>query len=200
MTAGEERVAAVPRVVETARVFTLPNILSMLRLLGVPLFLWLVLSPRADWWALLVLAVAGITDWVDGQIARRLGQVSRLGRLLDPFADRLYILAVLVGLVLRDVVPLWLAVLLVLRDLMLVALLPVLRRHGRGIPPVHFLGKAGTFCLLYAFPLLFLGDVGGSAALLATVFGWSFAIWGAGLYWWSGLLYVGQVRRLVRES
>lgn len=191
---------APPRLVETTRIFTFPNVLSMLRLLGVPLFLWLVLGPQEDWWALLVLAVAGVTDWLDGQAARWLGQVSRFGRLLDPFADRLYIFAVLIGLVLRGVVPLWLAVLLVLRDVTLAALLPLLRRYGRGIPPVHFLGKAGTFCLLYAFPLLFLGQLGGSVAVLASVFGWAFAIWGTGLYWWSGILYVGQIHQLIRQS
>ena len=85
------------------RVWTVPNALSMLRLLGLPLFLWLVLGPEADGWALGVLAASGITDYLDGYLARRLDQASRLGQILDPVADRLYILAVVIGLALRDI-------------------------------------------------------------------------------------------------
>jgi cardiolipin synthase (CMP-forming) len=112
------------------RVWTVPNVLSMLRLLGVPLFLWLLLGPEADGWAIILLALAGISDWADGKIARALNQRSRLGTLLDPAADRLYIVATLVALALREVVPLWLVALLVGRELVLGVLLLVLRRHG----------------------------------------------------------------------
>src|SRR3954465_10513524 len=91
-------------------IWTIPNALSLLRLLGVPLFLWLALGPEADGWALAVLMVAGITDYADGKIARRFNQSSRLGVLLDPAADRLYILATLIALTVRHVVPVWLAV------------------------------------------------------------------------------------------
>lgn len=171
----------------------------MLRLLGVPLFLWLVLGPRADVWALVVLMVSGVTDWLDGYLARRLGQATRLGELLDPVADRLYILAVVVGLACRDIIPWWLAVILPLRDVLLWALVPFLRTRGYSALPVHFLGKAATFNLLYAFPLLFVGDGTGTLARLAEVFGWAFAIWGTGLYWWAGLLYAWQVRRLLTD-
>jgi cardiolipin synthase (CMP-forming) len=184
---------------DIGRVWTLPNILSFARLVGVPIFLWLVLGPKADGLAVLVLLLAGFTDWLDGQLARRLGQVSQLGKLLDPFADRLYILAVLVGLALRDVIPVWLAVLIPLRDVLLAGLLAVLRRYGFGPLPVHFLGKAATFCLLYAFPLLFLGDGEGSLVLVPKVAGWAFAIWGTGLYWWAGVLYGNQAYQLIRQ-
>lgn len=182
--------------VPTDRVLTVPNALSALRLAGVPLFLWLVLGPEADGWALLVLAVSGFTDWLDGWLARRLGQVSRLGRLLDPAVDRLYILATLTGLTLRGIVPAWLTALLVARDVVLAGSLPVLRRHGYGPLPVHYLGKAATFNLLYAFPLLLLADGDGAVADLARVVGWAFALWGTALYWWAGVLYLVQVRRL----
>jgi cardiolipin synthase (CMP-forming) len=185
---------------EVGRVLTLPNVLSFARLAGVPLFLWLVLGPKADGLAIIVLLVAGFTDWLDGQLARRLGQVSSLGKLLDPFADRLYILAVLVGLALRDVIPVWLAVLVPLRDVLLAGLLALLRQHGYGPLPVHFLGKAATFCLLYAFPLLFLGDGTGTLAAVAKVVGWAFAIWGTGLYWWAGVLYGYQAYQLLRHG
>jgi cardiolipin synthase (CMP-forming) len=182
------------------RVLTVPNLLSLLRLAGVPLFLWLVLVRKADGWALAVLMISGVTDYVDGLLARRWNQITRFGQLLDPLADRLYILAVLVGLTVRDIIPLWLAAVLVGRDLVLIVCYPSLRRHGYGVLPVNYVGKAATFNLLYAFPLLLLGEGSGSVATLAQIFGWAFAIWGTGLYWWAGVLYVVQTRQLVRES
>jgi cardiolipin synthase (CMP-forming) len=182
------------------RVLTLPNLLSAVRLAGVPLFLWLVLGPEADGWALALLMVSGITDFLDGWLARRLNQTSVVGQILDPVADRLYILAVVVGLALRDVIPWWAAVLLPLRDLLMWGLVPLLRTRGYSALPVHFLGKAATFNLLYAFPLLLLGDGEGVVATLATVFGWAFAIWGIGLYWWAGILYAWQVRKLLATT
>jgi cardiolipin synthase len=184
---------------ESGRVLTLPNVISILRLAGVPLFLWLVLGPQADGWALGVLMLSGISDWLDGYLARRLHQTSMLGQLLDPVADRLYILAVVFGLAWRDIIPWWLALLLPARDLLLWVLVPFLRTRGYHALPVHFLGKAATANLLYAFPLLLLGDGTTVLAMLARVFGWAFAIWGAGLYWWAGLLYAWQVRTLLSD-
>lgn len=191
MLAGEHS-----RKSSTDRVVTLPNALSALRLLGVPLFLWLVLTER-DVLAVAVLMVSGATDWLDGKIARAWNQMSRVGALLDPAADRLYILATLVGLTVRDVVPIWLTVGLVGRDVFLATLLPVLRRYGYGPLPVHYLGKAATFNLLAGFPLLLLGEGDSVVSQVAHAFGWAFAIWGTSLYWWAGVLYVVQVRRLV---
>lgn len=179
--------------------WTLPNAVSAARLLGVPLFLWLVLGPEADVWALVVLMLSGFTDWLDGYLARKLDQASRIGEILDPVADRLYILAVVIGLAARDIVPWWVAVILPARDVFLWCLVPLLRTRGYNSLPVHFLGKAATFNLLYAFPLLFIGDGEGSIASLATVFGWAFAIWGIGLYWWAGFLYAWQVRKLLAD-
>ena len=180
-------------------VWTLPNAVSALRLLGVPLFLWLVLGPEADVLALLVLMVSGVTDWLDGYLARRLDQASKLGEILDPVADRLYILAVVVGLAVRDIIPWWVALILPARDAFLWCLVPFLRTRGYSALPVHFLGKAATFNLLYAFPLLFIGDGTGTVATLGKMFGWAFAIWGIGLYWWAGLLYAWQVRKLLAD-
>ena len=178
--------------------FTVPNALSFARLAGVPLFLWLLLGPHADGWALAVLAIGGFTDWADGVLARKLNQMSSLGALLDPLADRLYILATLVGLVLRHVIPLWLAVLIIGRDLVLLATLPALRRRGLTALPVHYLGKAATFNLLYAFPLLLLGSHAGTLSAIAKPIAWAFTIWGTGLYLWAGGLYLLQVRRVTR--
>ena len=182
------------------RVLTVPNLLSVLRLLGVPLFLWLLLGPQADGWALLVLALSGFTDWADGKLARLLNQTSRLGTLLDPAADRLYILCTLIAFVVRDIIPFWLAAVIVGRDLLLAGTLPVLRWHGYGPPPVHHLGKAATFALLYAFPLLLLAQGHGTPSDIARPIGWAFAIWGTGLYLWAGVLYAIQVVRLVRAA
>lgn len=186
--------------VTTDRVFTLPNVLSMARLAGVPLFLWLILGPQADAWAVVLLVVAGATDWLDGYLARRLNQISRLGQLLDPIADRLYILATLIGLLLRDIIPWWLVAILIGRDVVMAVVLWSLKRVGVVGLPVHFIGKAATFNLLYAFPMLLLGDGTGTVAEFFRIFGWAFAIWGTALYWWAGVLYVEQARRILQEQ
>jgi cardiolipin synthase len=181
------------------RVLTVPNVLSLLRLLLVPVFAWLIITKR-DGLALLVLAVSGITDYLDGYLARRWGQVSRIGQLLDPFADRLYILVTLLGLGWREVVPWWLVIAIVGRDALLALTIPALARYGYGPLPVNFAGKVATFCLLYAFPLLLLGDASSTAGQIALPIGWAFAWWGVGLYWWAGLLYVRQVRDVISAA
>ncbi|OLT14453.1 CDP-diacylglycerol--glycerol-3-phosphate 3-phosphatidyltransferase [Pseudonocardia sp. CNS-139] len=182
------------------RVLTVPNLLSVLRLAGVPLFLYLLLVPRADGWAILVLAVGGLTDWLDGKLARLLGQSSRLGALLDPAVDRLYILAALVALGVRDVVPWWAVAALVARDLVLAASLPVLRSRGYGPYEVMYLGKAATFLLLYAFPLLLAADGTGWFADLARPFAYAFAVWGTALYLYTGALYLAQFVSALRAA
>ncbi|CAN5207620.1 CDP-alcohol phosphatidyltransferase family protein [soil metagenome] len=186
----------------STRIWTVPNVLSMLRLAGVPLFLYWALVTEQDGRAILLLMAAGASDYFDGLIARRWQQFTRLGQLLDPAADRLYILATLLALVVRDGLPLWWALALIGRDVVLACFLPVLRRAGHGPLPVHFLGKAATFNLLYAFPML-LAAVPGNEGLLADVFrpmGWAFATWGSVLYLWAGVLYVVQVRRVLRAD
>ena len=182
------------------RIWTLPNALSVMRLLGVPLFLWLLLGPQADGWAVVVLMVAGATDWADGKLARALGQSSRLGALLDPAADRLYIVATLIAFVLRDVVPLWLVAVLVGRELVLGLALLVLRVHGYPPLQVHYLGKAATFILLYAFPLLLLADGDGPVAAVTAPLAWALTVWGSALYVLAGVFYVVQVAGLVRAE
>ena len=182
------------------RVFTVPNLISMARLAGVPVFLWLVLVPQADWWAIGLLIAAGLSDWLDGKLARAWNQQSRLGQVLDPAADRLYSAATLVGLAVRAIIPWWLLALLVFRELVLGVALLVLRRHSFGPLQVSFVGKAATLCLLYAFPLLFLGSHAGPAALAARVTGWAFAIWGTALYWWAAALYLVQARQVIAAA
>lgn len=183
---------------DDGRVLTIPNLLSVLRLAGVPLFLWLLLGPEADVWAIVVLALGGISDWADGKLARLLNQYSRLGALLDPAVDRLYILSALVALGLRGIVPWWAVGLLVGRDLVLGAVLPVLRRRGYGPPPVVYLGKAATWLLLWAFPLLLAGLYTGWFPDVCRPLGWAFGVWGLALYLYTGALYLAQAALALR--
>ena len=182
------------------RIWTIPNAISLARLIGVPVFLWLVLgvdSKAGDWWAIGLLIAASASDWLDGKIARALNQQSRLGEVLDPAADRLYIVATIVALAVRAIIPWWLVGLLAARELLMAVVLAVLRRRGWGTLQVSFVGKTATLCLLYAFPLLFLGAHVASYAETAKVAGWTFVFWGSALYWCSALLYIVQARRLL---
>jgi cardiolipin synthase len=177
---------------------TIPNALTALRGLGVPLFIWLAIDLEADGWAILVLAIGGITDYLDGKLARAWNQTSRFGELADPAIDRIYILATLIVLYLRDALPLWVIVLLVGRDLILgVATIALTRK---GLPPlqVTYIGKAATFNLLYAFPLLLLALSESLAGDIAFIFGWAFAIWGIALYLFTGVSYFRRALRSIR--
>jgi cardiolipin synthase (CMP-forming) len=185
------------------QVLTIPNIISLARLAGVPVFVWLVLGVRSqagDWWAVGLLAASGISDWLDGKIARAMNQQSRLGEVLDPAADRLYIVATIIALAVRAIISWWLVAVLAARELTLGLALLALRRAGYGPLQVSFVGKAATLCLLYAFPLLFLGSHQTSYAVVARVFGWAFALWGTALYWWAAALYLEQARRLLASD
>jgi cardiolipin synthase (CMP-forming) len=182
------------------RIITIPNLISFARLAGVPVFLWLVLGVRTtagDWSAVGLLLAAGLSDWLDGKIARALNQQSRIGEMLDPAADRLYIVSTVIALAIRAIIGWWLVAALAVRELLLGVVLLMLRRRGYGPLRVSFVGKAATLALLYAFPLLFLSSHHTSYAVVARVFGWAFALWGTGLYWWAGVLYVRQARGLL---
>lgn len=183
----------------STRVLTVPNLISMLRLALVPVFAVLIIGSH-DVAALLVLAFSALTDWLDGLAARLLDQVSKLGQVLDPAADRLFILVTLVTLAWRDIVPLWLLILILGRDVLMMCLLPGLTRLGYGPLPVNFTGKAATFALLYAFPLLLLAESPGALGAWAAALGWAFAWWGVGLYWYSAVGYVVQARELTRAG
>jgi cardiolipin synthase len=182
------------------RVLTVPNAISLARLLGVPLFLYLLLVTEQDLAALVVLAIGGTSDWLDGWVARRLGQVSRIGELLDPVADRLYILATLLAFTAREIVPVPFVVALLARELVLLVALGVLRRYGQGPPPVHYLGKTATFVLLLAFPVLLFAEAVSGTATWAVPVGWALAWWGLVLYWVAGMMYLMQVAQLVRTG
>jgi cardiolipin synthase len=180
--------------------WTIPNALSALRLLGVPVFFWLIVGPENDGLALIILIVSSFTDWLDGFLARKLNQFSRLGELLDPLADRLYVVAALAALYIRDLLPIWIVVALILRDVLMSLLLIYLKRFGITGIPVHFVGKAATMNLLYALPLVLLGTYSGLVGQVAHVFGWAFLIWGITMYWYAGLLYYRQVFEMRRAQ
>jgi len=186
------------RIQVSSRILTIPNLLSLIRLALVPVFLVFIIV-GADLAALIVLVVSSVTDYFDGVIARRFKQVSRLGQLLDPAADRLFIFAALVGLCVRDIIPLWLVVVIVGRDFMLAVLGIVLANHGFGPLPVHHLGKVATFGLLFALPILMLGLAFPAIVSITNPVGWAFALWGAFLYWWAGIVYVRETARVIRE-
>jgi cardiolipin synthase len=186
------------------RIVTWPNALSALRLAGVPVFLWLVIGPRtatADLVAAGVLGLAGMTDWLDGKLARMLNQQSRLGQMLDPAADRLYIAATVIALAVRGIIPWWLFAVIAARELCVgMALVVLKQRTPYAALEVSFVGKTATLCLMYGIPLLLLGAHGGIAAEVVRVIGWAFAVWGIALYWWAATLYVTQVRDLVKGA
>lgn len=178
--------------------FTIPNVLTFLRFLGIPLFIYLALALEADGWAILVLAIGGATDYFDGKLARAWGQESKFGEIADPTIDRLYILAVLVTLYLREAVPLWLIMALIFRDLAMALLALFLQLKGAPQLQVTYLGKAATFNLLYAFPFLLLALDQSWYGAIAFIFGWAFAIWGVALYWGTALGYFLTASKSIR--
>lgn len=167
----------------------IPNALTLLRALGVPLFLYIFLVADKPILGFVVIALGGVTDYLDGKVARYLNQTSDFGAKFDPAVDRLYIAAVIIALANKDYLQWVLVISILVRDLLLFIVL--IYQKFRGIPflAVTFLGKAATFNLLYAFPLLLLEDIAyiGPACY---IIGWAFAIWGTTLYFYTGLQYL----------
>lgn len=180
------------------RVLTVPNVISVTRLALIVVFGYLLLVARADGPAVAVLMLSGVSDWADGKLARLLDQSSALGALLDPAIDRLYMVAVPVAFGLRGLVPWWIIGVLLARDVLLAAVLPVLRSRGLTALPVTYIGKAGTFALMSAFPLILLGQWDALASRVVLSIGWAFLIWGLGMYLWAFVLYLVQVALVVR--
>src|ERR1700751_1954058 len=182
------------------RVLTVPNALSVLRLVLVPVFLYLLLVIDARGWAVGVLMFRGFSDWADGKIARLVAnQSSRLGELLDPAVDRIYMVTVPVALAIYGAVPWWIVFTLLGRDVVLAATLPVLRSRGLNALPGTYVGKAATFALMSGFPLILLGQWDALWSRVVLSCGWAFLIWGMAMYLWSGVLYLIQVAMVVRR-
>lgn len=180
------------------RILTIPNLLSFLRLLLIPVFIWVALGPEDDVLAFGVLAFSAITDWLDGVIARRFNMVSHVGELLDPIADRLFVASTIIVLAVREIVPWWLVIVLLARDAVMFFVQLYVHRRGIEPLPVHYVGKAATACLLYGMPTLFLTTGDGVAADIAAPIAWAFVIWGTCIYWWSAILYVEQASAVIQ--
>ncbi|SOX54121.1 CDP-alcohol phosphatidyltransferase family protein [Mycobacterium ahvazicum] len=181
------------------RVLTVPNLLSALRLVLIPVFIYLLLVAHAHGWAVAILMFSGASDWADGKIARSLNQSSRLGVLLDPAVDRLYMVTVPVVLAISGIVPWWFVITLIVRDALLAATLPLLRSRGLTALPVTYFGKAATFALMSGFPLVLLGTWDTLWSRVIGACGWGFLIWGMYAYLWSFVLYAVQMVLVMRR-
>ncbi|HEX4390843.1 MAG TPA: CDP-alcohol phosphatidyltransferase family protein [Mycobacterium sp.] len=175
------------------RLLTVPNVLSGLRLALIPVFVYLLLVAHADAWAVAILMFSGASDWADGKIARVMNQSSRLGEYLDPFVDRLYMVTTPIAFGLRHIVPWWIIAILLVRDVLLAAELPLLRTRGITALPVIYVGKAATFALMSAFPMILLGQWDAQWSRVVLACGWAFLIWGTYMYLWSFFVYAWQV-------
>ena len=182
----------------TKTIWTIPNIVSFTRLVGVGFIIYYGIFNINDVAVFWVFVWGSVTDWLDGFLARKLNQMSELGATLDPIADRLYIVAALIVLLYRNLVPLWIVVAIVLREIFMGLHLLRAARAGFEPPAVHYVGKAGTLLLLYAVPFIFLGASTVNIADFARWIGLAFLGWGVVTYWVAGLLYVAQYQRLTR--
>ncbi|KMO82234.1 CDP-alcohol phosphatidyltransferase family protein [Mycolicibacterium chlorophenolicum] len=182
------------------RIWTVPNALSVIRLVLVPVFLVLLLVLHANAWAVVVLMFSGASDWADGKIARLFAnQSSRLGALLDPAVDRIYMIVTPVAMALAGALPWWIVATLLGRDLVLATTLPLLRSRGLTALPVTYIGKAATFALMSGLPLVLLGQDTAQWSRVVLAIGWGFLIWGMAMYLWSGVLYLLQVGMVARR-
>lgn len=183
----------------TDRVLTVPNVLSAVRLVLIGVFLYVLLVAHETGWAVAILMFSGASDWADGKIARLMNQSSRLGTLLDPAVDRLYMVVIPISFALAGIVPWWVIATLLARDLLLAATLPVLRSRGLSALPVTYVGKAATFALMSGFPLILLGQWDALWSRVVLACGWAFLIWGIAMYLWSLVVYLVQVALVVRQ-
>ena len=181
-------------------ILTVPNVISLLRICSIPLIAYLVAN-RHLIISLVVLLISALSDGVDGIIARRFNQVSKLGQILDPVADRLLILCSILALSMANILPWWLMVLVGVRDVLLGILTLVLAQHDYGPLPVHFAGKTGTAVLMLAIPALIFADVGHSTFFRTFhLVALGAVIWGVALYWLAGLIYAYQGIGLLRAD
>ena len=184
----------------SSRVLTLPNLISFLRILLIPIFVCLIIDPDTTKAGLLLFAVVAATDWVDGFLARRLGQVSELGKILDPTADRLAIAAGLIALAIRGAFHWWAALLILARDAMVVGagVVLLLRRHAR--IDVRYLGNVATFTLLIAIGCISWGNLGYALAPAALAIGWLGYAAAVIEYYVTAIQYMGDLRRALASE
>ena len=184
----------------SSAILTIPNLLSFLRILMIPVFFVLIVHEGTELAGLVLVVVVMATDWVDGYVARRTNSVSELGKLLDPVSDRLAIAALLIALLIRGAIPLWAALLIIVRDVaVLVVGLALLGTQGRRID-VRWVGKVGTFTLMATVPLIAWGSFDLPFAETATAIGWIFFPVGIAEYYAATWMYIGDMRAMLRAA
>lgn len=187
------------------KIWTVPNFISFLRIASIPFIAWLIASHHLVS-SLIVMALSGASDGLDGYIARKYNQVTLLGQVLDPIADRLLIACSVLALAIAQIIPWWIVVLVVARDMTMFVELLILAQHDYGPLPVHFVGKTGTFMLMAAIPSLIVSHIIGGltrsmlAYYLVHCLGLALCWWGIGLYWTAGIIYIIQGHRLLEAD
>ena len=180
------------------RILTIPNVISFLRIALIPVFVALIVDPDTTLAGLVLFVLVVATDWVDGAIARATGQVTELGKVLDPVADRLAIAAGLIALVVADAFPLWAALLILARDLAILVAGIVLLAKRRARIEVRYIGKVATFALMLSIGCIAWGNLGYALSEAALACGWAFFAAGIVEYYVATGLYVGDLRRVWR--
>jgi len=182
------------------RIFTVPNVITLVRLLCIPLFLWLLFGAHRQTAAAILLAVLGATDWIDGFVARRYGQVSTFGKVLDPTADRILVGTAVISILIYGAVPLWFGIATIAREVLVSAMVLLLAAMGAARIDVLWVGKAGTFGLMFAYPTFLLGDGTASWQEPIRVIAWVTGLVGLALAWWAAGSYIAPARRALRDG
>ena len=182
------------------RILTAPNVITLVRLLCIPVFLWLLFGLHRQTAAAILLAVLGATDWVDGFVARRYGQVSTLGKVLDPTADRLLVGTAVISILVYGAVPLWFGIATIAREILVSAMVILLAALGAARIDVLWVGKAGTFGLMFAYPTFLLADGTAGWQEPIRIIGWVTGLVGLALAWWAAGSYVGPAREALRQG
>ncbi len=182
------------------RVFTVPNVVTMVRLLCIPLFVWLLFGAHEQTAAAILLAVLGATDWVDGYVARRFGQVTTLGKVLDPVADRVLVGTAVISILVYGAVPLWFGLATIAREVLVSLMVLLLASLGASRIDVLWVGKAGTFGLMFAYPTFLLGYGDASWQQPIKVIGWVTGLVGLALAWYAAGSYIGPARKALRDG
>lgn len=182
------------------RVLTVPNLITLVRLACIPLFLWLLFGRHEQTAAAILLGVLGATDWVDGYVARRFGQVSTLGKVLDPTADRLLVGTAVISVMAYGAVPLWFGIATIAREVLVSVMVVLLASLGAARIDVLWVGKAGTFGLMFAYPTFLLAYGGAGWQAPFTVIAYVTGITGLVLAWIAAGSYIGPARRALRDG
>jgi cardiolipin synthase len=182
------------------RILTVPNVITLVRLLCIPLYLWLLFGAHRQIAAAVLLAVLGATDWVDGFVARRYGQVSTFGKVLDPTADRILVGTAVISIMIYGAVPLWFGLATIAREVLVSAMVLLLASLGAARIDVLWVGKAGTFGLMFAYPTFLLGYGTADWQEPIRIIGWVTGLIGLALAWWAAGSYIAPARRALRDG